>query len=109
DGIRDFHVTGVQTCALPIWRAAGSNPRAALRTGTFAATLLALAGTYIYCLRLLPGDGIRVFYSVGAGLIIGVIIGLLTEYYTSADYAPVKGIAESSLTGTATNDRKSVV
>src|SRR5207302_7238941 len=24
DGIRDFHVTGVQTCALPIWRAAGS-------------------------------------------------------------------------------------
>src|SRR5690606_39804275 len=22
DGIRDFHVTGVQTCALPIWRAA---------------------------------------------------------------------------------------
>jgi len=84
-------------------RAAGSNPRAALRTGTFAATLLALAGTYIYCLRLLPGDGIRVFYSVGAGLIIGVIIGLLTEYYTSADYAPVKGIAESSLTGAATN------
>src|SRR5690606_39746336 len=23
DGIRDFHVTGVQTCALPIWPAAG--------------------------------------------------------------------------------------
>src|SRR5690606_38151868 len=23
DGIRDFHVTGVQTCALPIWRQAG--------------------------------------------------------------------------------------
>src|SRR5690606_40359439 len=24
DGIRDFHVTGVQTCALPIWRAAAA-------------------------------------------------------------------------------------
>src|SRR5690606_2805805 len=25
DGIRDFHVTGVQTCALPIWKTIGSN------------------------------------------------------------------------------------
>src|SRR5690606_39718661 len=37
DGIRDFHVTGVQTCALPIWgvrglsRLAGRNPSAAAR------------------------------------------------------------------------------
>src|SRR5690606_39706413 len=29
DGIRDFHVTGVQTCALPIWR----GPAAAVRAG----------------------------------------------------------------------------
>src|SRR5690606_23976170 len=29
DGIRDFHVTGVQTCALPIW---GGSPTAAIRT-----------------------------------------------------------------------------
>src|SRR5690606_40860977 len=26
DGIRDFHVTGVQTCALPIWVRGGGNP-----------------------------------------------------------------------------------
>ena len=82
---------------------ASKDPRLALRNGTFAATLLALVGAYFYCVRLLPGDGLRVFYSVGAGLVIGVVIGLLTEYYTSADYAPVKSIAESSVTGTATN------
>src|SRR5690606_41119862 len=29
DGIRDFHVTGVQTCALPIWRPGATGPRLA--------------------------------------------------------------------------------
>src|SRR5207253_3613741 len=35
DGIRDGHVTGVQTCALPICRGASSRPPAALRGGTW--------------------------------------------------------------------------
>ena len=82
---------------------AGKNPRIALRNGTFAASFLAIVGIYVYSVRLLPHDGVRVFYSVAAGLIIGVLIGLLTEYYTSGEYGPVKGIAEASVTGTATN------
>ena len=40
--------------------------------------------------------------AVIAGLIVGVIIGNITEYYTSADYKPVKGIGEQSETGAAT-------
>ena len=35
-------------------------------------------------------------------LVVGVIIGNITEYYTSADYKPVKGIGEQSETGAAT-------
>ena len=40
--------------------------------------------------------------AVIAGLIVGVIIGNITEYYTSADYKPVQGIGEQSETGAAT-------
>ena len=46
---------------------------------------------------------IGVFYSVLSGLIAGLVIGLFTEYYTSHDFAPVKGVAEASKTGAATN------
>src|SRR5690606_40044104 len=37
DGIRDFHVTGVQTCALPIWKAAGVDITSSQRPGTLYA------------------------------------------------------------------------
>ncbi|MDX1569984.1 MAG: V-type H(+)-translocating pyrophosphatase [Xanthomonadales bacterium] len=38
-----------------------------------------------------------------SGLIAGLVVGLLTEYYTSDNYGPVKEVAESCQTGTATN------
>lgn len=43
------------------------------------------------------------FIATISGLIAGLIISKTTEYYTSGDYKPVKQIAESCLTGTATN------
>lgn len=43
-----------------------------------------------------------IFGSVCAGLISGVILGLLTEYYTSDAYSPTKGIAEQAKMGPAT-------
>jgi len=43
-----------------------------------------------------------VFYATTAGLIAGIAIGLITEYYTSYHYSPVKSISKSSLTGAAT-------
>ena len=46
---------------------------------------------------------IEVFWTVVAGLVAGVVIGKLTEYYTSKDMAPARRIAEQSLTGPATN------
>jgi K(+)-stimulated pyrophosphate-energized sodium pump len=43
-----------------------------------------------------------VFGAVISGLVAGVIIGQATEYFTSDEYAPTKGIAKQSLTGPAT-------
>lgn len=51
--------------------------------------------------RELTSTGI--FISAVVGLVAGVLIGLITEYYTGTGYAPVKGIVEQSITGTATN------
>ena len=88
---------------LMVRRGVGGGPAAALRNGTFAAAILALVGIYLACVSILPGEGGRIFWAVAAGVVVGVLIGLITEYYTSYDYKPVKGIAESSVTGTATN------
>ena len=43
------------------------------------------------------------FYAMVIGALSGLSIGLVTEYYTSADFGPVKAIAEASKTGSATN------
>lgn len=80
----------------------GGSPHAALRNGTFVANALALLGAYFLVQYLIP-NGIGVFYAVAIGLVVGILIGLITEYYTSASFRPVKGIANSSETGTATN------
>ena len=44
-----------------------------------------------------------VYFCYLTGLIVGLLIGLFTEYYTSHDFKPVKEIAEKSETGSATN------
>jgi len=44
-----------------------------------------------------------VFYSALIGLALTAALVVITEYYTSTEYAPVKTIAEASLTGDATN------
>lgn len=46
---------------------------------------------------------LSIFWATATGLSAGLLIGWLTEYYTSAAYSPVKEIAKSSETGAATN------
>lgn len=46
--------------------------------------------------------GLAAFVAIIAGLIVGIVIGKLTEYYTSEQYKPVKHIAKQSETGAAT-------
>jgi K(+)-stimulated pyrophosphate-energized sodium pump len=74
-------------------------PQFALTGGTiFSAIIFAILGfilTNIYIKDLSP------YFAVFLGLISGVVIGLITEYYTGGN--PIKKIAEAATTGTATN------
>jgi K(+)-stimulated pyrophosphate-energized sodium pump len=45
----------------------------------------------------------KLFGAIVAGLLVGIAIGLVTEYYTSEHYKPVQKVAEASQTGAATN------
>ena len=75
-----------------------AEPASALRTGTLGAPVLFLAAAA----AVIAGMGIdfNVWWAVVAGAVGGVMIGLITEYYTAA--APVKRIAMSGETGPAT-------
>jgi len=75
---------------------------AALRKGVFASSIIvAIASWPLVYFTLGPGS-MGVYWSVLAGLIAGVLIGLCTEYYTSSGFSPTKSIADSSVTGPAT-------
>jgi len=45
---------------------------------------------------------LNVFYAALSGITAAVLVGLITQYYTSSDKPPVRAIAESSQTGAAT-------
>jgi len=79
----------------------GGNPAKALERGTIGSAILTVIGA-IFLIRYMIGD-MGVFYAVVAGLVAGILIGRITEYYTSEHFAPVKYIAEQSESGTATN------
>src|SRR5690606_8054620 len=78
-----------------------ADPAAALRNGTIISTVLTIILAYVTA-AVIAGS-MRVFISVTIGLVAGFIIGIITEYYTAAGKPPVTGIAEASLTGSATN------
>ncbi len=78
-----------------------ANPAAALRYGTFAAGGLVLVALF-FLVRAFFGS-LGAFWATAAGLVAGVLVGIITEYYTSPDRRPVQSIAEASRTGPATN------
>ncbi|MDR1515161.1 MAG: sodium-translocating pyrophosphatase [Synergistaceae bacterium] len=80
----------------------GGNPQRALTTGLYATGGIMAIGTYFLTKWLFVGD-VTLFWSVVGGVVCGVLIGKITEIYTSADYKSVKEIADASNTGTATN------
>ncbi|MBT7860014.1 MAG: sodium-translocating pyrophosphatase [Gemmatimonadetes bacterium] len=75
------------------------DPGAALRYSTFLSAAIMIAGAWWISGQLGLGSG--PILAVLCGSLAGIVIGLLTEYYTGA--GPMRGIAEASKTGSATN------
>ncbi|MCO4780985.1 MAG: sodium-translocating pyrophosphatase [Candidatus Cloacimonetes bacterium] len=90
----------------------------ALEFGVMVASALTIAGVYWACNKFVGADfaaanatlpyfaagytGMGIFKAVVAGLVAGVLIGKITEYYTGTDHKPVHEIAKSTITGPAT-------
>ena len=79
---------------------AGTSPQKALNTGTYVSGALVVAVSAVFAAMGISTWNI--FFATVVGLVAGIVIGQITEYYTSSDYQPVKGIAASSQTGAAT-------
>ena len=74
-------------------------PQSALRYSTFTAAGAFLIGAFL--LIAASSVTLGIFWALAAGCLVGIGIGLITEYYTSA--GPVARIADASKTGSATN------
>lgn len=79
----------------------GSDPQKALNIGEYTASAIVIIASFIMSNYFF--GNLDAFAAIVAGLIVGVVIGKITEFYTSEKYGSVKGIAESSKTGSATN------
>jgi K(+)-stimulated pyrophosphate-energized sodium pump len=78
-----------------------SDPHKALKLGTYVSGIIVVIGAF-FLSKMFFGN-VDAFWAVTSGLIVGLIIGQLTEVYTSGDFASVKRIAQQSETGPATN------
>ena len=78
----------------------GANPHKALKMGTYVSTVIVGVSAFILS-KLFFG---RMYYgwTIAAGLVVGLVIGFVTEIYTSEDFRSVKRIASQSETGSAT-------
>ena len=79
----------------------------ALNTGLVVASILSIGAAWLLTNKILvlPAAlvGMNVFWAIVAGILVGVVVGKITEYYTSTDTRPVQNIAKQSETGAATN------
>jgi K(+)-stimulated pyrophosphate-energized sodium pump len=96
----------------------GGSPQRALNTGEFGSSIVMIGASYFLIRGMLPvswtfqdalygGErtitSLGVFWATVIGLVAGLLIGMITEYYTGTGKKPVLSIARQSLTGTATN------
>lgn len=101
----------------------GGDPQKALNTGEFVSSAVMIAASYFIITWMLPAEwwfkdplytwenaelgnhytAIGIFWSTVIGLVGGLLVGLITEYYTGMGKAPVLSIVRQSSTGAATN------
>ena len=90
----------------------GGNPQNALNFGTIGAAVIMVILSAPVILYFAPAtytsggkdySSMGIFYAIIIGLLSGVLIGIITEYYTADGKKPVLDIARQSQTGPATN------
>lgn len=90
----------------------GGNPQTALNIGEFGSAAIMLGVSYGLITWMLPETwtykdteftSLGVFFATIAGLIAGLGVGKITEFYTGTGTPPVKSIVRQSVTGSATN------
>ncbi len=79
----------------------GKSPTTSLLTGLIAAGIIfiVLSGISTYYIF----SSLKLFWVVLSGLIAGILIGFITQHYTSEERKHARSIADASLTGAATN------
>ena len=110
-----FCVCGLLSCMIGIFALLAKrtlhNPHRALNASTYlSAGLTTLSGLVLTVLMFLDFDTSTVGFKIGVlspwvgaavGVVAGILIGMLAEHYTSADYAPTKRLAQVAPEGTA--------
>ncbi len=90
----------------------GGDPQAALNIGEFGSAGLMVVASYFIINQMLPETwmfkgveytSLGVFWATIAGLVAGLLVGKITEYYTATGKKPVMSIVRQSETGAATN------
>ncbi len=88
----------------------GGNPQTALNIGEFGSAALMVVASYFIINSLIPESveglpfgAMGVFWATIAGLVAGLGVGKITEYYTATGKKPVMSIVKQSDTGAATN------
>ncbi len=84
----------------------------ALNLGNWSSIILTVVASYFLVTYMLPDtliirgysfDALDVFWAIFVGLIVGALMSIITEYYTSMGRKPVQSIVRQSSTGHATN------
>ncbi len=74
----------------------------ALRKGVFSAAVLVVIASAFIIKFFLGAQYWGVWWSIVCGLVAGVLLGVSTEYYTSATFSPTRKLSSSAVTGPAT-------
>jgi len=79
------------------------DPQTALNYGLWGTNLITAVIAYFLSTSVFGDKGFGIFIAILAGLVVNVLVGMITEYYTSNAKPPTQYIADASQTGAATN------
>lgn len=79
------------------------DPQAALNRGLWGTNIITAVFAYFLAEMIFGAKGLGIFVAIVCGLVVNILVGMITEYYTSNTKAPTRHIADASQTGPATN------